>query len=180
MCNRLCKKLKPLIPFIQLRKNKVYKEFWNTCNYTISQLNSMIQTTQAEFDKIAEIEELRETMETKAFIEYEIAQKIKQLDLDRIDETKFDKDALLIACDVPNISRIDGVDKSAFREILKIDSERDGFVDIKSIQYYYYQYLLYNSIETNHSIEFEALQFALDSRGYNGELPVYEPRKKEN
>ena len=88
MCNRLCKKLKPSIPFIQLRKNKIYKEFWNTCNYTISQLNSMIQTTQAEFDKIAEIEELRETMETKAFIEYEIAQKIKQFDIDRIDEIK--------------------------------------------------------------------------------------------
>lgn len=41
--------------------------------------------------------------------------------LDRIDETNFDKDALLIALDVPNISRIDGVDKSAFREIFKID-----------------------------------------------------------
>ena len=26
----------------------------------------------------------------------------------------------------------------------------------------------------------ETLQFALDSRGYTGELPVYEPRKKEN
>ena len=41
--------------------------------------------------------------------------------LDRIDETKFEQDALLIACDVPNASRIDGVDKSAFKEILKID-----------------------------------------------------------
>ena len=41
--------------------------------------------------------------------------------LDRIDETNFEKDALLIALDVPNISRIDGVDKSAFREIFKID-----------------------------------------------------------
>ncbi len=41
--------------------------------------------------------------------------------LDRIDETSFNKDALLIALDVPNISRIDGVDKSAFREIFKID-----------------------------------------------------------
>ena len=41
--------------------------------------------------------------------------------LDRIDETSFEKDALLIALDVPNISRIDGVDKSAFREIFKID-----------------------------------------------------------
>jgi hypothetical protein len=48
----------------------------------------MIKTTQAEFDKIAEIEELRETMETKALIEYEIAQKIKQLDFDRIEEIK--------------------------------------------------------------------------------------------
>ena len=41
--------------------------------------------------------------------------------LDRIDETKFDGDALLIALDVPNLSRIDGVDKSAFKELLKID-----------------------------------------------------------
>ncbi len=41
--------------------------------------------------------------------------------LDKIDETKFEEDALLIALDVPNISRIDGVDKSAFKEIVKID-----------------------------------------------------------
>ena len=41
--------------------------------------------------------------------------------LDRIDETKFNEDALLIALDVPNTSRIDGVDKSAFKEIFKID-----------------------------------------------------------
>lgn len=41
--------------------------------------------------------------------------------LDKIDETKFDKPALLIACDVPNISRVDGVDKSAFTEVFKID-----------------------------------------------------------
>jgi phosphoesterase RecJ-like protein len=41
--------------------------------------------------------------------------------LDRIDETNFKEDALLIALDVPNASRIDGVDKSAFKEIFKID-----------------------------------------------------------
>ncbi len=48
--------------------------------------------------------------------------------LDRIDETKFEDDALLIALDVPNTSRIDGVDKSAFKEMFKIDhhpSEED-------------------------------------------------------
>ncbi len=41
--------------------------------------------------------------------------------LDRIDETNFNEEALLIALDVPNASRIDGVDKSAFKEMFKID-----------------------------------------------------------
>lgn len=41
--------------------------------------------------------------------------------LDRIDETSFTRDALLIALDVPNTSRIDGVDKTAFKEYFKID-----------------------------------------------------------
>ena len=48
--------------------------------------------------------------------------------LDRIDESKLEGDALLIALDVPNASRIDGVDKSVFKEVLKIDhhpSEED-------------------------------------------------------
>lgn len=41
--------------------------------------------------------------------------------LDKLDETALDEDALLIVCDVPNFARIDGVDKSVFREIIKID-----------------------------------------------------------
>lgn len=41
--------------------------------------------------------------------------------LDKIDETVFNEDALLIALDVPNISRIDGVDVNVFKEIFKID-----------------------------------------------------------
>lgn len=41
--------------------------------------------------------------------------------LDRIDETTFTGDALLIALDVPNASRIDGVDRNAFTEFFKID-----------------------------------------------------------
>ena len=41
--------------------------------------------------------------------------------LDKIDEYKFKKDALLIALDVPNKSRIDGVNLSTFKEIFKID-----------------------------------------------------------
>ena len=41
--------------------------------------------------------------------------------LDKIDETTFNEDALLIALDVPNISRIDGVDPNVFKEIFKID-----------------------------------------------------------
>ena len=41
--------------------------------------------------------------------------------LDKIDETTFNEDALLIALDVPNKSRIDGVDPNVFKEIFKID-----------------------------------------------------------
>lgn len=53
--------------------------------------------------------------------------------LDKIDETEFDDKSLLIACDVPNTERIDGVDKNAFSEIFKIDhhptEEKFGEVD---------------------------------------------------
>ena len=41
--------------------------------------------------------------------------------LDKIDETKLDGDCLLIVLDVPNFARIDGVDKSVFTEMFKID-----------------------------------------------------------
>ena len=41
--------------------------------------------------------------------------------LDKFDDTKLNGEALLIACDVPNMSRIDGVDVSIFKEIFKID-----------------------------------------------------------
>lgn len=41
--------------------------------------------------------------------------------LDKVDETTFNDDALLIALDVPNLSRVDGVDSSAFVEMFKID-----------------------------------------------------------
>lgn len=41
--------------------------------------------------------------------------------LDRVDESKFSEDALLIALDVPNLARVDGVDLSKYKEMLKID-----------------------------------------------------------
>lgn len=41
--------------------------------------------------------------------------------LDKIDESKFEEDALLIALDVPNKSRIDGVNQACFKEMFKID-----------------------------------------------------------
>jgi phosphoesterase RecJ-like protein len=48
--------------------------------------------------------------------------------LDKIDETTFKEDALLIALDVPNISRIDGVDPNVFKEIFKIDHHQSDEV----------------------------------------------------
>ena len=41
--------------------------------------------------------------------------------LDRVDETTLEGPTLLIACDVPNKDRIDGVDYSVFTEMFKID-----------------------------------------------------------
>lgn len=41
--------------------------------------------------------------------------------LDRVDESKFEEDALLIALDVPNFARVDGVDLNAYKEKFKID-----------------------------------------------------------
>ncbi len=41
--------------------------------------------------------------------------------LDKVDESKIEEDSLLIALDVPNISRIDGANPTTYKEILKID-----------------------------------------------------------
>lgn len=41
--------------------------------------------------------------------------------LDKIVESEFEEDALLIALDVPNLARVDGVDFSAYKEKFKID-----------------------------------------------------------
>ena len=41
--------------------------------------------------------------------------------LDKIDEQNFNKEALLITLDVPNTSRVDGVDIHQFKEFFKID-----------------------------------------------------------
>ena len=41
--------------------------------------------------------------------------------LDKIDESKLDGDVLLLVLDVPNKTRIDGVDFNLFKEIIKID-----------------------------------------------------------
>lgn len=88
LCTRLCKTVKPRFGWFQITAQKNFETLYDTCIYTVDEIKSMIQETQDEFDKIAEIEELREKMETKAFIEYDIAQKIKQFDLDKIDEIK--------------------------------------------------------------------------------------------
>lgn len=41
--------------------------------------------------------------------------------LDKLDENVYNENSLLICCDVPNISRIDGVDFSKFNDVIKID-----------------------------------------------------------
>ena len=48
----------------------------------------MICEIQSGYDKIAEIEELRETMTIKAQIEYEIANELKELEINRQSEIR--------------------------------------------------------------------------------------------
>ena len=83
LCNSLCKKVKPRFKFFQWSKYKMYKAFRDTCAYTVEEIQAMINEKQAEFDKIAEIEELRETMAIKAQIDYELACEFKELDIER-------------------------------------------------------------------------------------------------
>ena len=82
-CNIICKKLKPVFGFIQRTKYKIYKDFRSTCEFTVSDINNMISTTQAVYDKLAEIEELRETMTIKAQIDYELATEYKEVEIQR-------------------------------------------------------------------------------------------------
>ena len=88
VCNALCRKLKPKLPWLQWEKAKNFSNFRDTCAYTIEQLQSMISEIQSGYDKMAEIEELRETMTIKAQIEYEIANELKELEINRQSEIR--------------------------------------------------------------------------------------------
>lgn len=88
ICNMLYYKLKPKFGFLQWSKLKILKLFKDTCAYTISEMQGMIGTIQSEYDKLAEIDELRETMAIKAQIEYELANEFKELDIARNKEIR--------------------------------------------------------------------------------------------
>jgi hypothetical protein len=52
----------------------------------------MIYNMQAEYDKIAEYEELRETMTVKAQIEHELASDFKEMDIKKNEEYRESRD----------------------------------------------------------------------------------------
>lgn len=82
ICNILCYKLKPkFFGIFQPSKKLIFNTFKEVCTYTISEIQDMISTIQAEYDKLAEIDELRETMTIKAQIEYELANQFKEMDI---------------------------------------------------------------------------------------------------
>ena len=82
-CNMICKKLKPKFSLLQWKKAKNFINFKETCAYTISEIQIMINEIQSGYDKLEEIEELRETMAIKARIEYEIANELKEVEIER-------------------------------------------------------------------------------------------------
>jgi hypothetical protein len=87
ICNMLYHTLKPSFLWIfPLYKWKQLKKFKNVCIYTISEIKIMIANIQSECDKMAEYEELRETMTVKAQIEYELASEFKEMDIKKNEE----------------------------------------------------------------------------------------------
>lgn len=93
ICNMLYHTLKPsFLGIFLLYKWKQLKKFKNVCIYTISELKTMIYNIQAEYDKIAEYEELRETMTVKAQIEHELASDFKEMDIKKNEEYRESRD----------------------------------------------------------------------------------------
>ena len=122
MCNILCYKLKPnFFGIFQPSKKSIFNKFKEVCAYTISEIQDMISTIQAEYDKLAEIDELRETMVIKAQIEYELANQFKEIDICHNKEIREARNIGFTYEPETDIDEIDEIDE--INEINEIDDE---------------------------------------------------------
>lgn len=79
-CNYWCSKLKPIIPFLQLKKFKKYKDFRYACAYTINLIKDKIDEYNESYKKQVEESELLSQIETRARIEHEINLEYRDFD----------------------------------------------------------------------------------------------------
>jgi hypothetical protein len=90
LCNFWYNKKQPKLWFITkyfpIQQTKEYIDLWLTCSYTVEQISNMINTTQESFNKMSEIEELKEQLEIKMHIENSIVKQIKENDIKELHE----------------------------------------------------------------------------------------------
>lgn len=72
MCNIWCKRLKPIVPFLQRNKYKIYNEFRDTCVYTVEILNNLLAQYQENYENSVEEAKLLDQIEKRCRLEHEI------------------------------------------------------------------------------------------------------------
>lgn len=73
MCNTWLKRIKPMIPCIQYKKYKLYKELHYTCAYTVDCINEIIAEWDKRFAEAQEEAKQRDLLIKRCKIEHEIA-----------------------------------------------------------------------------------------------------------
>ena len=87
-CNYLCNKTKPKIGIIQRHKKQIYDNLHNLCNYTVEELNDIINIYNESFAKTREDAEMRMQLELSARINNEITLEYRERELKKIKETR--------------------------------------------------------------------------------------------
>lgn len=73
MCNAYCKKLKPVIPFLQRKSYKEYDNFRMGCVWSVELINALISSWQRNYDTAIEEAKIKTQLEERIRLEHEIA-----------------------------------------------------------------------------------------------------------
>lgn len=73
MCNAYCKKIRPIVPFIQRRQYKEYDNFRTGCVWSVEIINDMVASWQSNYDKLMEEAKIKSQLEERIRLEHEIA-----------------------------------------------------------------------------------------------------------
>ena len=73
MCNVYCKKLKPVIPFLQRKSYKEYDNFRMGCVWSVELINALIASWQSNYEAAVEESKQCSLLEQRIRLEHEIA-----------------------------------------------------------------------------------------------------------